>query len=101
GQHGEGLTVLRRKVLPGLTVHDDQHTYQPVAVDQRFGDDGSRSLVLDEGGMRIGRMLVIIDEQPFPPLGDSASDTFTQLEAHVAEPRTDVVPGVWAQRVRP
>src|SRR5215831_19438690 len=103
GQHGEGLTVLRRKALSGLSVHDDQYAYELVAVDQRFGDDGSRSMsiVLDDGGMRIGRMLVIIDEQPCMPLGNRASDTFSQPEAHVDEPRTGVVPGTRAQRVRP
>jgi hypothetical protein len=45
-------------------------------------------------------MLVIVDDQPFPALGDNPGDAFTELEAHVAELLTGIVPGAWAQRVR-
>src|SRR5436853_4463923 len=45
-------------------------------------------------------MLVIIDDQPCPPLGGDTSDALTKPEAHIFEPFTRVVPSAWTQRVR-
>src|SRR5262245_38305859 len=45
-------------------------------------------------------MLVIIDDQPLPPLGGDTGDALAKPQAHIFEPCTSVVPGAWTQRVR-
>jgi hypothetical protein len=78
--------------LPSRAVHDD-HPDDLVANQERLGEDGADVRLRHDAGEGVRRGRVILQNEPFSPLGDVSCDPFTETQSHFPAPFAIPMPG--------